>query len=358
MKRLIFILTLFLLTSCTQQQDVANETSGMRAPAQSAPSPTPTPYPEKIDTALEADLAKIAEPARGRVGIGAVLVESGQAAYLDRDGHHPMQSVYKLPIAMTVLKQIDEGKVRLDQEINITPDDFVRVGFYSPIRSNNPNGVVMQVGEILRRSISESDGTASDVLLDLAGGPPQVMKYLKSIGVEDVIVADSEKSISKDWETQYRNWSTPIGSVVLLRKINERAASLSEQTTVLLLGLMTEGKTGNQRLKAGLPEGLPLAHKTGTGGTEGGITGATNDIGIISLPDGRHILLAVYVSDSPANDGVRQKVIADSARAVMERWAPGVRPVAKLAANGANMNANANSKANPNVNTKANPKRR
>ena len=63
MKRLIFILTLFLLTSCTQQQDVANETSGMRAPAQSAPSPTPTPYPEKIDTALEADLAKIAEPA-------------------------------------------------------------------------------------------------------------------------------------------------------------------------------------------------------------------------------------------------------------------------------------------------------
>jgi beta-lactamase class A len=62
-----------------------------------------------------------------------------------------------------------------------------------------------------------------------------------------------------------------------------------------------------------LPEEISIAHKTGTGGTEGGITGATNDIGIITLRDGRHILIAVYVSDSPANTGVREKVIADAA---------------------------------------------
>jgi len=330
MKQLIAIITVAFLLACARpevdDQHIPQTAVTATPQATASPSPTATPFPEKIDTALEEELRKVAEPAKGRVGIGALFLETGQAAYVDRTGHYPMQSVYKLPIAMAVLKMVDEGKVRIDQEISITPDDFVRVGFYSPIRSNNPNGVVMQVGEIMRRSISESDGTASDVLLDLAGGPTAVMSYLKGIGVSDLIVADSEKSISKDWQTQYLNWATPEASIKLLRLIIERRAGLSEQTSVLLFHLMTETETGGQRLKAGVPEGASLAHKTGTGGTEQGITGATNDIGIVTLHDGRHILLAVYVSDSTANAGVRQKVMADVARTVIGKWVPGSFP--------------------------------
>lgn len=237
-----------------------------------------------------------------------------------------MQSVYKLPIAMAVLKMVDEGKVRIGQEVNITPDDFVRQGFHSPIRNANPQGTVMNVYAIMRYSISESDGTASDVLLDLAGGPTGVMDYLRSIGVNDVIVADSEKSISKDWETQYRNWSTPEASIRLLRALHTRNAGLSEQMTTLLLEFMTQTETGDRRIKRGLPEAASLAHKTGTGGTEKGITGATNDIGIVILPDGRHLLLAIYVSDSPESGAVREKLMADVARAVIEKWVPGSYP--------------------------------
>ena len=285
-----------------------------------------TPVTEKIDTRLQTELTKIAEAAKGRVGVGAVLLETGEAAYLDRRGQYPMQSVYKLPIAMAVLKMVDEGKVRIDQEVSITPDDFVRQGFHSPIRNLNPQGVVMNVYGIMSYSVSESDGTASDVLLDLAGGPQAVMSYLKGIGISELIVADSEKSISKDWETQYRNWSTPDASIQLLRVLHERRAGLSEQTTSLLLKFLTETETGDRRIKRGRPEGAVLAHKTGTGGTEKGITGATNDIGIITLPDGRHILLAVYVADSPENGAVREKVIADIARAVIEKWVPGSYP--------------------------------
>ena len=153
-----------------------------------------------------------------------------------------------------------------------------------------------------------------------------MMSYLKGIGISELIVADSEKSISKDWETQYRNWSTPDASIQLLRVLHERRAGLSEQTTSLLLKFLTETETGDRRIKRGRPEGAVLAHKTGTGGTEKGITGATNDIGIITLPDGRHILLAVYVADSPENGAVREKVIADIARAVIEKWVPGSYP--------------------------------
>jgi beta-lactamase class A len=323
MKNLFLITTVLLALGCTPAGLRSNQ-STLSSPSPSTPSPTatttPTPVAEKIDAALQTELAKIAEPAKGRVGVGAVLLETGEAAYLDRSGHYPMQSVYKLPIAMAVLKMLDEGKVKIDQELNITPDDFVRPGFHSPIRNANPQGVVMPLGEVLRSSISESDGTASDVLLDLAGGPPAVMSYLSSIGVSDLTVADSEKSISKDWETQYRNWSTPEASIKLLRYLFERRAGLSESTTTLLVNVMTETETGDRRIKRGLPDGASLAHKTGTGGTEKGITGATNDIGIITLPDGRHILLAVYVSDSPGSTAVREKVIADTAKAVVEKW--------------------------------------
>jgi beta-lactamase class A len=333
MRRLFLIITAFLLIGCGQQE---LSVTPQPAPAASPSAiPTPTPSPQRIDTELQTELAEIAKAANGRVGVGAVLVETGDTAYLDRTGQYPMQSVYKLPIAMAVLKMLDEGKVRIDQEISITPDDFVRPGFHSPIRNANPQGTVLTLAEILRYSMSESDGTASDVLLDLAGGPSAVMSYLSGIGISGLIVADSEKSISKDWETQYRNWSTPEASINLLRAIHERRAGLSEPTTTLLLKVMTETETGDRRMKRQLPEGASLAHKTGTGGTEGGITGATNDIGIITLPDGRHILLAIYVSNSPASGPVREKVISDIARAVVAKWSPDSYPVKRTEVKGA-----------------------
>src|SRR5215218_7333093 len=108
MRYLILFITVFLFTACLQQ-DAAIQSADLAARPTPVPTPTPSPYPEKIDTALQSELAKIAEAAKGRVGVGAVLVETDEAAYLDRSGHYPMQSVYKLPIAMAVLKMIDEG---------------------------------------------------------------------------------------------------------------------------------------------------------------------------------------------------------------------------------------------------------
>src|SRR5688572_20655501 len=117
MMRLIVLVTGLFLVGCVQQQDVpVNPRPAATTPLPSL-SPTPTPAAEKIDLALQAELAEIAKAANGRVGVGAVLLESGDAAFLDRSAHYPMQSVYKLPIAMAVLKMIDEGKVRVDQEV-------------------------------------------------------------------------------------------------------------------------------------------------------------------------------------------------------------------------------------------------
>jgi beta-lactamase class A len=83
---------------------------------------------------------------------------------------------------------------------------------------------------------------------------------------------------------------------------------------------MMESIPGAKRLKGQLPAGTVVAHKTGTGGTRDGITSATNDVGIVTLPDGRHLAVAVFVSDSAADDATRDAVIARVAKVAWD-WA-------------------------------------
>jgi beta-lactamase class A len=63
-----------------------------------------------------------------------------------------------------------------------------------------------------------------------------------------------------------------------------------------------------------------VAHKTGTSGTSAGLTRATNDIGLVTLPNGRHMAIAVFVSDSPADTDTREAVIARIARAAWDHF--------------------------------------
>lgn len=316
----VFIASLVLLNaSCSSDIVIRGATPKAEVEPPPPAKRTLQPLNEKIDHELERQIAEIAGRIQAKVGVGAVMLETGDAAWLGRNEKFVSQSVYKLPIAMTALKKVDDANLRMAQEVVVRPSDFVRPGFHSPIRNMNPSGTTMPVLLLLRYSISESDGTASDVILDLAGGPAAVQNYLHDLNISDFIVADSTKSISKDWETQYRNWATPDASIRLLRTLHERVA-LSEQSTDLLLIFMTESDVGGRRLKRGIPEGASLAHKTGTGGTKDGAASATNDIGIITLPDGRHVAIAVYIQDSTAPMYERERVMADIAKAVCERW--------------------------------------
>jgi beta-lactamase class A len=81
----------------------------------------------------------------------------------------------------------------------------------------------------------------------------------------------------------------------------------------LLLRLMTDSTTGQGRLRAGLPAGASLAHKTGTAATDLGLTPATNDIGIVTLASGRRFALAAYLAGSTATPAARDRLIADAA---------------------------------------------
>jgi beta-lactamase class A len=218
---------------------------------------------------------------------------------------------------------VDRGELQLDQTVKVETTDFVRKGMYSPIRDKYPQGAQFTIAELLRYAVAESDGTASDVLLKLTGGARGVMLFLNDINVSGVNVVNSEKEIGRDWQTQYQNWATPKAAVELLAAL-QTAHGLSAESQAFLLKLTTESIPGAKRLKGQLPAGTVVAHKTGTGGTRDGITSATNDIGIITLPNGTHLAVAVFVSDSSGDEATRESVIARIAKAAWD-WASSVQ---------------------------------
>ncbi|MBD2056917.1 class A beta-lactamase, subclass A2 [Oculatella sp. FACHB-28] len=274
---------------------------------------------ENSENELYNQIEQISNTAQGRVGVTATVLETGETVTLNGDRQFPMQSVYKFPIGMAVLAQVDQGKLDLEQRVQVQPDDFVSDFQHSPIRDANPQGVELSVAELLKYMVSESDGTACDVLLRLVGGPEVVTEYLRGLGINDIVVADTEKELGQDSALQYRNYATPDAAVALLHALHE-GQGLSDSSQALLLQLMTETTTGLQRIKGLLPEGTVVAHKTGSSGTVDGITAATNDVGLVTLPDGRHLAVAAFVSDSRADDATREEVIAKVTRAAWDEW--------------------------------------
>jgi len=311
MKNGLVIFTLFL--SACGGAAVNQNTANSAAVAATA---TPTPAP---DAELERQFAEIAADAKGKVGVAAVVLQTGENASLNGAERFPMQSVYKLPIAMAVLKQVDDGRLSTDQEVEITKPDFVRPGMHSPIRDKNPGGTRMKLWQLIEAAIAESDGTASDVLMRLAGGPGEVQKYLTDLGISDIAVRNSEKELGADDKVQYENYATPQAAVTLLTELDE-ARSMPRARITLIRDFMNESIPGQNRLRGLLPEETFVAHKTGTSGTRGGITAATNDIGLIHLPNGNLLAIAVFVSDSPADEKTREAVIAKIAKAAWDKW--------------------------------------
>jgi len=317
-------LVMALVSRCGSEQNTQSPTANVQSPLAPVTSP---PVTSAQNTGLQNQIKEIAAEAKGKVGVTAVVLngsrESGAGSQasllvsLNPHEHFPMHSVYKLPISMAVMKHVDAGKIKLSDKITISKDDLVGRVADSPMRLRHPNGATLTVEELLRFAISESDGAASDALMRLAGGPAGVQAYLTELGIKDMIVLDTEQTFTQDRTVQDRNWATPDASVALLRALHERRG-LSESSQGVLLKFMTESKPGQKRLKGLLPAGTLVAHKTGTSGTDKGVTAATNDIGIINLPNGKRMAIAVFVADSPADQATREGVIAKIAYAAFQ----------------------------------------
>ena len=256
-------------------------------------------------------IKKIITTKKADIGVTIYGFENKDTLSINGNKHFPMQSVFKFHIALAVLNEVDKGRLSLDQEVYIKHSDLL-LKIWSPLREDFPNGdIKLRLSEILSYTVSKSDNNGCDILLRLIGGVKTVQNYIDSLGLKDFSIQASEEEMAKEWNVQYSNWTTPISSLQLLEKFYNREI-LSKTSCDFLRKTLVETSTGVHRIKGQLPLNTEVAHKTGTSDTNReGLTAAVNDIGIVTLPNGKHFAICVYVSNTLENIEANEKIIAD-----------------------------------------------
>jgi beta-lactamase class A len=267
----------------------------------------------RAQESLRSQVASIAQQSQGKVESACALAGTPLNCDLNADAHPPMQSVFKFPVVLTALHQIEAGKLTLDQQVRFLAADRIP-GTHSPLQEKYPAADIdVPLRELMHRAIVDSDNVAVDIILRVIGAPA-VNDYIASLGVQGFHCDGGEKELGADPQAQYRSYFAPSGAVALLLRVANNSP-LNADHTALLLNWMSNLNNGETRIPGALPQGTVVAHKTGSSGTHDGVTAATNDIGLITLPDGRKLAVAVFVTDSRAPAATRDKVIAQIAAA-------------------------------------------
>ncbi|MGB4775267.1 MAG: class A beta-lactamase, subclass A2 [Daejeonella sp.] len=268
-------------------------------------------------TVLKQEIQQVIKTKKADIGLAVYGLESLDTLSINGNKHFPMQSVYKFHIALAVLDQVDKGKLSLSQKLHLTKSDLLP-GTYSPLRDKYPDGTSeISLAEVIQYTVSRSDNNGCDILLRLIGGPKTANDYMHKIGIKDISIQASEEEMHKAWDVQFTNWTTPNATTELLKIFYNRKI-LSKKSHDFLWKTMLETSTGKNRIKGQLPAGTLVAHKTGTSDTNAGITAAINDIGIVTLPNGKHFAIAVFVSNSKEDEQTNEKIISDISKLIWD----------------------------------------
>ncbi|CEJ68841.1 beta-lactamase class A [Chryseobacterium oranimense] len=269
-------------------------------------------------SALEQKINSITKGKKATVGVSVLGFENNFKFSKNGDKPLPTLSVFKFHIACAVLDLVDQGKLSLDQKIFFKKEDILE-NTWSPIREKYPEAnVSLSLGEVLDYTVALSDNNGCDMLLRLIGGTETVQKFMDSKGVKGFQIKHNEDDMHKNWKTQYENYSTPNSAVLLLKKFYD-GKLLSKKSTDYLMQIMIGTKTGTNKIVEQLPKNTPVAHKTGSSGKyDNGLTVAENDMGIITLPDGKHYAIAVFVNNSTETDEVNCRMVSDISKAVWD----------------------------------------
>jgi beta-lactamase class A len=270
----------------------------------------------------------------GKTGVAVMRVDGGWTVGQRVGEYFPQQSVSKTWVAMTVLDQVDQGRLRLDQKVRITSSDLAV--FHQPIRDRViANGAVEEtVLSLLEQAITASDNSANDALLRTAGGPEAVRAFIAKRNLGAIRFGPGERAMQSaiaglEWRQEYSvgrrfyaaraelpyerrkasldryladpvDGASPAAIVAGLARL-AKGELLSANSTQLLLGIMARVRSGPNRLKAGVPSEWRFVHKTGTGQDLPPVSTGYNDIGIMTAPDGTRYAVAVMMSDTTAS---------------------------------------------------------
>lgn len=292
---------------------------------------------------LQREAQRLVAQLPGEVGVSMLHLQSGRSVHVNGDRAFPLASVMKVPVAVHILKLVDEGTVRLDQNVVIGPNDiYPEMG--GPMQIHLTPGSAISVRDLIHMMITVSDNNATDMLVKLGGGTDAVTQRMRQLGINELRIdryiwellanyqgnpASQANPISPEdygvldrfvrapdvrrrdtdaWNRDPRDTGTTTAMAQLLASV-WKGQVLSDNSTAALKQIMAQTRTGAGRLRGVLPPNTNVAHKTGTVGD------VINDVGVITLPDGKGEVVVAVLMESTADTAQRERVIANLARA-------------------------------------------
>lgn len=269
------------------------------APKGDAASPVALPAPEAFD------LSALEQAHGGRMGFFAHDLGTGRQLTARGDERFVYCSTFKMYLSAATLMRVQAGGEQLDRAIPITRADMLD---HAPV-TEPAVGSTLSVEQLMKATTEVSDNPAANLLLKAMGGLEAMQAFYRGIADASTRVDRFEPEMNRlDGD---KDTITPAQSAANIHRLFiDPATPLSADSKALLLGWMFASPTGADRLKAGVPAGWRVAHKTGTGGY-----GPTNDIGILYPPSGDPVIVAAYYHATPETTDVQNAaVIAQATR--------------------------------------------
>jgi beta-lactamase class A len=247
---------------------------------------------------LKADIQALTSNFKGKVGVAALHIGTGERVGIHANAKYPMQSVYKFPLALAVFDKLGPKLTEKSPIVSINKAELLQ-NTHSPMREVYPNGInSISLAQILKYTVTLGDNNGCDYLFRWVGSPKQVNDYVKKLKIKDIHIANTEEQMHSNRQLQYRNYASPLAMSNLLAMFWQRKV-LSGPATDSLWHMLASTQTGPKRIKGLLPIGTIVGHKTGWSGTDStGFTNAINDAGVIVLPNNNAVAISIFISDT------------------------------------------------------------
>ena len=251
---------------------------------------------------------RIEQRSGGRLGVGVIDTASGAFIGHRSDELFPMCSTFKLLCAAAVLRRVDAGTEQLARRIAVTQADVLD---YAPITKPHAGGE-MAIFELCDAMVTMSDNTAANLLLNTMGGPTSVTNLARSIGDTVTRLDRTEPELNTAIPGDVRDTTSPRAMARSVETLTLGSA-LSPKSRAQLNTWLIGCKTGDARLRGGLPKGWLVGDKTGSGDN-----GTSNDAAVIWPTGHAPLIITAYLTLSGADAGQRAATFAASSKAVAD----------------------------------------
>jgi beta-lactamase class A len=221
----------------------------------------------------------------GHIGVYAKnLRTSAEVSWRARE-RFVMCSSFKASLAACALASVDRGRARMDELIAYGPADLME---WAPAAKQNLEKGAMSVADMCEAAVELSDNTCANALLARFGGPTALTAFWRSIGDTVSRLDHNEPELNRTPLGRPEDTTTPAAMAGNLRRLILGKA-LSPSSRERLTGWMLGCKTGDNRLRAGLPKDWRVGDKTGNNGKD-----ASGDIAVTWSTRGEPVVICAY----------------------------------------------------------------